>query len=245
MDNQDYEIQQEYFADLKSKRQAVSKIQPKGKMGYKKHRLKSNFDFMSAKERKQLNGEVKVSNKYEDIKNIPTKEQFLSMNFDEAKRVLGIAKNLHTQKALCEQIGTSCGGLYTLYSKFQIPVEKRGNVKGRTRKPREPKVEAKVDNVERVTIIKDTPNDETMNKIATLEDSVALMSTTIAILQEQLNKREQETNSNGFSIKIKGDYDKEHLETKLLNITSILSEGTRYAVNLKLIELDNVGENND
>lgn len=105
--------------------------------GYLRGGLKTQVDFMTAKERKKLNGKVTVSNmyeKYKDLKNCDLQE-ILNHENNEVKNILTFIKANHTSKATAERFGVSSGKLYSLFNKYGVEYNiGRNNTRNNTNK---------------------------------------------------------------------------------------------------------------
>ncbi len=90
--------------------------------GYIKGGVKTQSDFLSNKEKKLLNGEIIVTNKYDDIKNLPTWQELKNMEHSSQKKILEIAKEKHKISTLKKHWNISSGALYNLLGKYNIRI---------------------------------------------------------------------------------------------------------------------------
>lgn len=176
------------------------------RLGYCRGGIKFPSDFLSNKEKKQLNGEVRCYSMYEDIKNVPTKKELLRMNKEKALAILLEARKHHRQKELTKQIGVSTGSLYSLYDHFGVPYTKYGD--------RIPKVEKK--HSKGIELQVDTVNE--VEELKTVQAPV-------------------EVKSQGFEIRLSGEYNKVELTNKLNSICTILDNSKKYVINIEVKEV--------
>lgn len=97
--------------------------------------LKTPYHYMSAKEKKKLNGEVEVFNMYETI--IPFKE--FELKDEETQRNMLIRwREIYTNAKIREELGITNSPFYDLVKKLNLPKKLNSNA-GKTRKKREAK----------------------------------------------------------------------------------------------------------
>lgn len=94
--------------------------------GYIKGGIKFPSDFLSAKEKKKLNGDVKVSNMYEekygDLQKVSLRELRRLPN-DEYIKILTYLKKNNSVEDLAKQFNMQKNSIYNLYSKLGIKVK--------------------------------------------------------------------------------------------------------------------------
>lgn len=94
--------------------------------------MRTPSDFMTKKEIKALNGEVKVSNvydKYRDVNNLPDKKILNKMSKDpsrieECRIMLTVAKEYNSTTAIRKATGLSGCTLYTIYDRVGVEYNK-------------------------------------------------------------------------------------------------------------------------
>lgn len=86
--------------------------------GFIKGGVKTPYDYMSKEERKKLNGEVRVMNKYEDINKIPRYSEFVRLDKEEKARVLEITRKIHTYSKMADYWGISKSRYSKLLSQY-------------------------------------------------------------------------------------------------------------------------------
>lgn len=225
------EILATFYRDVRDKKKVSCGVYHRAsRKGYIKGGVKTQYDFMSRKERKTLNGEVKVMNIYEEYKNInkcPTIEEIEKMDKTKAKNVLTFIKGQHTVKALTEHYKISCGTLYNLYRDYGVQFGGE-NRKKRTatkvkKEPTKAIQEVAVTSVENMEVEK-----ELRAKIAEYERII-----------QKLNNKIDEDNHEKFKISISDIFEKEELSDRLVNLASILNEGCGYSVQIIIKETKN------
>ena len=92
--------------------------------------LRTSYYFMKPKERKQLNGEVKVFNMNE----ILSKEEFYSMDEETQKMLLTRWREVYQNKDILSEMGISSNTLSKLLRDLEIPSKPRGGNKAGARK---------------------------------------------------------------------------------------------------------------
>lgn len=96
--------------------------------GNKGVRTKTRVDYLKGKEKKEYTkgGVIKMSNVYDDIKNLPNLEELKVMDFEKAKHIIGVAKKNFKNAELLKHwdIKTSSSLYSSIYYKYGI-VEKK------------------------------------------------------------------------------------------------------------------------
>lgn len=124
MYDKDNDIERMLQEDIRDKKTAgrgvFNRASRKGYTGT----VRTQVDFLKGKAKKEYmgNGDVKVSNIYDDIKNIPSVEQLRAMeNKDVAKRIIEIARKKHKIIDLVNHWGFSDNYLYSkFFPEFDI-----------------------------------------------------------------------------------------------------------------------------
>ncbi|MGL4774519.1 MAG: hypothetical protein ACRC2K_13240 [Clostridium sp.] len=99
------------------KRTASGAYHRASRRGYIRGGIRTQSDFLSAKEKRKLNGEVKVSNKYEILENIPKKAELKKMSKEQITAIFTTARKHFSNAQIMEQTGLSCGGMYGYFEK--------------------------------------------------------------------------------------------------------------------------------
>lgn len=111
-----------YEDSREKKRTAIGIHNRASRRGYIKGGIRTAYDFMTAKERKKLNGEVKVYNMYDNYKDIKNcnLDEILKKNDNDIKNILTIVKSNNTCSVICKRFNISNGKLYNLYKKYGV-----------------------------------------------------------------------------------------------------------------------------
>lgn len=114
------------------KRTGIGVYKRASRRGYCRGGVRTQSDFLSAKEKKSLNGEVRVYSMYNDLKNLPSIEELRVMmkeKPEKAKIILTETKKNFTQKQLCTFWGLSNGAMYHYYDKLGVDYKKKGQAR--------------------------------------------------------------------------------------------------------------------
>jgi hypothetical protein len=96
--------------------------------GYIRGGIRTQYDFLTSKQKKLLNGEVRISNMYEQYKNLENcdlNEILATKTKVEIKGILNTIRENNTCKDICSALHISNGKLYSLYKKYEIHTEKK------------------------------------------------------------------------------------------------------------------------
>lgn len=109
------------------KRDGIGVYKRASRRGYIRGGVRTQSDFLTAKQRRNLSSEVRVYNMYEEYKNIENCDlnEILSKNDTEIKAILTIIKSNNSCKQICDQFNVSNGKLYTIYDKYEVEYGKR------------------------------------------------------------------------------------------------------------------------
>lgn len=128
MRNRDNDIEFILRQDSREKKQAgIGVFKRASRLGYCRGGIKTQSDFLTAKERKKLSGEVRVYNMYADLNNLPSLKELkeiIKKDPAKAKLILTEAKANNTQGQLKAKLGCSSGWLYYAYDKVGVEYEK-------------------------------------------------------------------------------------------------------------------------
>lgn len=179
--------------------------------GFIRGGVKTQSDFLTNKQKKALNGEVKImENLFKDIKNVPSlKEMLEKKNRGVNMEILyGNIKEYHTNADLQKYWNVSSGTLYKFLDLWGVPYTKK----------------AKHINRKRPTII---PIEESLKE--SLKESLEEKVLPFEEVKEEVNK-------NLFQITVtKNLKGKDALD--ISNIFSILNENTEYEITLNIKEI--------
>lgn len=232
------EIERIFYDDVRDKkRTGYGASKRASRKGYIRGGVKTQYDFLSTKERKKLNGEVRVMNvydKYKELENLPKypelKKMIKSGNEGEVKKILSVAKENNTSNAIKSAIGCSSGSLYGLYRDSGVPFESKSKNGIRKGKVKDDATEVKNE----IAATSDVENKEDiLEKINTLLDVLEKINNLLDVTQKEKSKDEVK---NGFNISIRGEYSKKEIEERLLNLTGMLIEDSNYEISILISE---------
>lgn len=235
----DDNIERLFYQDSYGKKKVGRGIHNRAsRKGYIKH-FRMPSDYLSRKEKRQLNGKVKVYNMYDylkDPKKVPNARQIKEMSLEEGKGVLTYLKKHYTSSKLQKMLVISSGSLYNLYDRFGVTYEKRTY----TKKNVSGKEVVKKNSVQQELVITDTSDEENVKEEPKEEnniinDELINIIKSLSAQVQNLSKTDND-NSRGFTIKINDTLNKEDITSKLLGITEILSEDKEYEIDFILRE---------
>jgi hypothetical protein len=119
--------------DIRDKRRTGNGVYSKRGKGVKhgiSGALRTSYYFMTSKERKKLNGEVKVFNMNE----ILSKEEFFSMDEDTQKMLLTNWRETYQNVDILKAMGISSNTLSKLLKELNVPSKPRGGKRAATSK---------------------------------------------------------------------------------------------------------------
>ena len=122
------DIQRIFYEDSRVKKRIGIGVHSRAsRLGYIRGGMKTASDFLTARERKQLNGEVRSYNMYEEFKNLDNcnLDEILKKSDLEVKGILTMIKENNTCAAICSKLNISNGKLYALYDKYNVLFEKK------------------------------------------------------------------------------------------------------------------------
>lgn len=199
--------------------------------------VRTQVDYLKGKAKKEYmkNGEVRVSSIYDDINNIPSKKDFKSMDYEKGKKILTYIKSRYTSKELAKHWGIANSSVFTLYYKFGV-IEKLSHEERLAEKRKKSKKFNK-DNAKEVPQQISTVDTK---KIESRIDEVEQLKSKMEMITNKLHSLlEKESNiEDGFAISLSGEFSKDFIENRVINIVNTLVDGKKYSVNLKLTELD-------
>ncbi|AIY85283.1 hypothetical protein U729_3261 (plasmid) [Clostridium baratii str. Sullivan] len=126
MYNRDNDVERIFHMDVFEKKKSGRGVYNRAsRKGFIRGGVKTQYDFLSRSEKKLLNGEVIMSNVYDDIKNIPSLVELEKKDPQAITSILKTIKAKHPVKKLTEHFGISMGKLYTLFNKYGVEYEIR------------------------------------------------------------------------------------------------------------------------
>ena len=87
--------------------------------GYIRGGIKTQSDFLSAREKKKLNGEVIVKNMYDDINRVPSIEDIKAMDYNKAKQLIAYCREKHKANTLLQHWGCTKFKMYTFFNNYK------------------------------------------------------------------------------------------------------------------------------
>lgn len=223
------EILKTFYSDVKDKKRISCGVYHRAsKKGYIKGGMKTQYDFMSRKEKKKLNGEVRVKNMYEeyiDINKCPKIQELRKMDKQKVKNILTFIKSKHTVQSLTKYYNISCGTLYNLYREYGVQFGSEGRKKRKTVKKQ--KIES-ADIIEEVAVT----NMETIKIEKELKEKIEEYERIINKLNNKIDEEAHEK----FKISINNIFEKEELSERLINLASILNDNCGYSVQIIIKE---------
>lgn len=186
--------------------------------------VKTEYDFLSRKERKKLNGEVMVSN-LNDI--VLSKEEFDSLNYDRQKDLLTHWRALYENKYIMDQMGVKGSNTYHRYIKdLDIPKKARG---GNRYTGRKAAATVKQEKTPQISLQFEEPQKHSITD--TIQNALSKMES----VQQPIKSILQTVD--GLHLEYNGLYDAEQLSkifTKLQLITD--GEECKFQLNISLTE---------
>lgn len=115
------------------KRNGYGAMKRKATRGKSRKAIKFPSDYLSSKEKKKLNGEIKVYSIYDNLKNVPNKIQDLikGKSDEEVKNILLHIKNNNKAKDINEHFGITGGTMSYYYYKYGCCVRKDNKTKSK------------------------------------------------------------------------------------------------------------------
>lgn len=234
------EYEQEFYNDVRDKKRTATGVYHRASRRGYVGAVKTQSDFLTAKEKKKLNGIVKVYNmydKYSDVNNLPKKREFMQMskeNPTELKKILEVARKHNNTAAIFKAVGISNGTLYNVYDKVGIAYNK-----GRRCKNTEIKNEAvNKDNISlQESSVSSTDNiDLNSNEIKILKERLDLIENGVSSLVKEKSICENKE----FSLSINIESDRQHIEDRIIALSSILLDNVKYKFTLNIEEIKEV-----
>lgn len=240
--DKDNDVERIFYSDVGEKKRAGrGAFHMKGK-GVK-HGMRGIVfpsDYLKPKEKRLLNGEIKMSNVYDDINNVPSLEAIYEYDFEKAKKIMTVVKEKHSNTALMKHWSVkSSGTLYGHFYKFEVV--QRGS---RTSKKKDIDINLSKKNTDKLktnNMVKDTELED--NVLVALNNAIEEiklnMSNLSTMVKESQENREQtkDFKQQGFKIVINGQYEQEEITNRVMNILQTLIKEKKYNVALEINEL--------
>lgn len=121
MYDKENDIERIFNDDSRGKKKVGNNVSKRAsRKGYCRGGVKFPSDYLSAKEKRKLNGRIIMSNIYEDINKLPTWDEMKKMDSDKAKNIITIARKYHAPTELQRHFGINAGSLYGLLAKLGV-----------------------------------------------------------------------------------------------------------------------------
>lgn len=200
-----WEIERLFNDDVREKRKTGSgQFHRRGK-GVKhgmNGALRTSYYYMTNKERKKLNGEVRVFNMYETIL---TRAEFDVQDKETQKMLLTKWRDLYENKTIMEQMGIHTSSVFHKYIKdLEIPKKPRGGAKPNTGNKRKAKVQTPQSDNTTLEIVQEVP------PVAPVKPILI---------------------TNGLNLEYNGEFDAEHI-SKVFTKLQLLIEGEENKFNV-------------
>lgn len=125
MYDRDNDVERLFNEESRSKkRDGYGAMKRKATRGTSRKSIKFPSDYLSAKEKKKLNGEIMVSSIYKDINKIPQWEEIKNMEEDKIYDLLKTVRSLHTGASLQKYWGIRPATHYALLEKIGLHIPK-------------------------------------------------------------------------------------------------------------------------
>lgn len=130
MYDRDNDISRIFREDSRDKKRTAVGIHNRAsRRGYIRGGIRTQSDFLTAKQKRLLSGEVRtysMYDKYKDLKNCKL-DEILSKDDNEIKAILTMIKANNSSSKVQKAFGISSGKLYGYYTKYEVPIEKRAS----------------------------------------------------------------------------------------------------------------------
>lgn len=131
-------IEKIFLDDIREKKRTGNGVFSRTGKGVKHHMsgIKTPYDFMKAKERRKLNGEVVVSNMYTSI--LP-RDEFKLKDLETQKNMMMKWRELYPNTQIREEMGLANKAFYDLVEALGLPKKPKGHGirKGRATEPKQ------------------------------------------------------------------------------------------------------------
>lgn len=131
-------IEKIFLDDIREKKRTGNGVYSRTGKGVKHHMsgIKTPYDFMKAKERRKLNGEVVVTNMYTTI--LP-RDEFKSKDLETQRNMMSKWRELYPNTQIRQEMGLANKAFYDLVDALGLPKKPKGQGirAGRVKKPTE------------------------------------------------------------------------------------------------------------
>lgn len=212
-----------FYDDVKEKKRTGYGIYKRASRRGYVGTVRTDVDYLKGKEKKDYmqGSEVKVSNLYENIENVPSPDQLKLMDYEQAKSILEQAKKHHKAGELEKHWGKSQGYWAYMRKKYDITTTRSRTYNTKKKKKQEvPKQE--------VATVPAKSNEQTIKDIVR-----EVVREEVERIQEQKDPR-QSIDKNKSILNLNGTG--KTLENKFLAISSLLTDDYVYEVEVTIKE---------
>lgn len=125
MYDKENDVERIFLEESRSKkRDGYGAMKRKATRGSSRKALKFPSDFLTAKQKREMNGEIIVSSMYKDINKIPSWEEIKEMDSEKATNILKTTKSLHSGTKLQAYWGIRPATHYALLEKLGLHTPK-------------------------------------------------------------------------------------------------------------------------
>lgn len=227
-----YEIEKMLKRDARQQKSIGSGVFHRAsRRGYIKGGIKTPYDYMSAKERKKLNGEVKTYMIYEQgIEYVKTLDEIMEMSYDERLTYFTNIMKHYKVRDLCSKWKISTSTLYNNYiPKIGYVKNTEAALKKAGRKKKNQNISTQVENADNLNLI----SEDNANSISMEKEKKEKLESNI-----NMNKL-VENNSNihfGQEFTLKGRYTLSNIDNIYSKIKILLDQDLFYDIEINAKE---------
>lgn len=221
MYNNDDDIERMFNQEIRDKKRTATGIHHRASRRGYTGTIRTQVDYLKGKAKKEYTkaGEIKVSNMYDKIENVPSIKELEEMDYNTAKAIVHKIREKHTTKELAGYWKISGYGLYNkIFTKYGIDYKKG------PRKAQEKAQDAKV-----------------TNQVEQLALTAAAQEPVKEVIKEV--EKIVEYTFTGFQMKFGGVYSGKQISERLVNYIATLDQNSRYKMTFKVEEIENNFEN--
>ena len=199
--------------------------------------IKFQVDLLKGNKRKEYikGSEIKMSNLYDKLENVPSLEEIEKMGEEKARNILITLRTKHKTSDLAKHWGVKAWVItQKLVKKYNLP-KLRSNEK-------QSRYYNKKMIVTNPSSIKKTNNNELEKQKMELTNFSHMIKNGITAILEKVDNTKE--NSNGLFLKISGEYSGEELSSRLLSLTELAEKSLFYELNITIKELNKASVDN-
>lgn len=214
------DIERMFNQEIRDKKRTATGIHHRASRRGYTGTIRTQVDYLKGKEKKLYmgNGEIKVSNLYDTLENLPSFEELNNLDFNTAKNIAYLAKKNFSNKQLIDYWKINNYTLYIkVFKKFGVY---EGNYATKSKSKAKEVEQLEIKEVKKQVIQSDP------NPIIPMPVAAAPIS-------------KVENDFTGFEVKFGGKYTGKQITDRLMNYISILAESSEYKVIFKIEETKN------